>query len=234
LSFIDLKSILHKAPHFVAVLLVLAIGQSALAQTRYVTDQFEITLRTGPSTSNQIVRMLPSGTRLETIEVDAEAGWTRVRTSGGTEGWVLTRYLMGDPAARDQLASMRERLETMRGESGSLGARVDDLSQANQEAQTRIRSLESENKQLEAELAEIKRTASNVLAIDSENNALREQLSTAEVQIAALQQENGELSSRRNRDWFIAGAAVLLAGVLLGIILPRIRWRKRSRWSDSF
>ncbi|MEJ2603412.1 MAG: TIGR04211 family SH3 domain-containing protein [Gammaproteobacteria bacterium] len=229
-----MKSILHKAPHFVAVLLVLAIGQSALAQTRYVTDQFEITLRTGPSTSNQIVRMLPSGTRLETIEVDAEAGWTRVRTSGGTEGWVLTRYLMGDPAARDQLASMRERLETMRGESGSLGARVDDLSQANQEAQTRIRSLESENKQLEAELAEIKRTASNVLAIDSENNALREQLSTAEVQIAALQQENGELSSRRNRDWFIAGAAVLLAGVLLGIILPRIRWRKRSRWSDSF
>ncbi|HKK23328.1 MAG TPA: hypothetical protein VJ947_06540, partial [Pseudohaliea sp.] len=64
--------------------------------------------------------------------------------------------------------------------------------------------------------------------------ALREQLSTAEVQIAALQQENGELASRRNRDWFIAGAVVLLAGVLVGIIVPRIRWRRRSRWSDSF
>ncbi len=217
-----------------AGLLFLCIAQGVAAQTRYVTDQFEITLRTGPSTSNQIVRMLPSGTRLETIEVDADAGWSRVRTSGGTEGWVLTRYLMAEPSARDQLASMRERLETMRGESGSLGARVDDLSQANQEAQSRIRTLESENKRLEAELAEIRRTASNVLAIDAENSALREQLSTAEVQIAALQQENGELSSRRNRDWFIAGAAVLLAGVLLGIILPRIRWRKRSRWSDSF
>ena len=77
-------------------------------------------------------------------------------------------------------------------------------------------------------------TAANVLAINAENNALREQLSTAEVQIAALQQENGELASRRNRDWFIAGAVVLLAGVQVGIIVPRIRWRRRSRWSDSF
>lgn len=215
-------------------LLILGLAQAATAETRYVTDEFEITLRTGPSTANQIIRMLPSGARLETLQTDADTGYTRVRTQGGTEGWVLTRYLMGEPAARDQLANMRERLEAIRSESGGLGAQVDDLTRANQEAQARIRSLESENKQLEAELAEIRRTAANVLAIDAENNALREQLSTAEVQIAALQQESAQLASRRNRDWFIAGAAVLIAGVLLGIILPRIRWRRRSRWSDSF
>jgi len=141
---------------------------------------------------------------------------------------------MAEPAARDRLADMRRRLETIRNQSGDLGAQLDDLTRAKQEAEARIRTVEAENKQLEAELAEIRRTAANVLAINAENNALREQLSTAEVQIAALQQENGQLASRRNRDWFIAGAAVLLAGVLVGIIVPRIRWRKRSRWSDSF
>jgi len=219
---------------FLAALLLAVLAQSVAAQTRYVSDEFEITLRTGPSTANQIIRMLESGTQLEMLEQDPESGYTRVRTLGGTEGWVISRYLMTEPAARDELAAMRQRLETIRNQSGDLGAQLDDLTRAKQEAEARIRTLEAENKQLEAELAEIRRTASNVLAINAENNALREQLSTAEVQIAALQQENGELASRRNRDWFIAGAAVLLAGVLVGIIVPRIRWRKRSRWSDSF
>jgi len=233
LGFRNLNTLLNKMP-FLAALLLAVLAQSVAAQTRYVSDEFEITLRTGPSTANQIIRMLESGTQLEMLEQDPESGYTRVRTLGGTEGWVISRYLMTEPAARDQLAAMRQRLETIRNQSGDLGAQLDDLTRAKQEAEARIRTLEAENKQLEAELAEIRRTASNVLAINAENNALREQLSTAEVQIAALQQENGELASRRNRDWFIAGAAVLLAGVLVGIIVPRIRWRKRSRWSDSF
>jgi SH3 domain protein len=233
MGFKNLKTFFHSTPYLVALLLAV-LSQAAAAETRYVTDQFEITLRTGPSTANQIVRMLGSGTQLEALEQDADSGYTRVRTLGGTEGWVLSRYLMAEPAARDQLADMRQRLENIRNQSGDLGAQLDDLTRAKQEAEGRIRTLEAENRQLEAELSEIRRTAANVLAIDAENNALREQLSTAEVQIAALQQENGELASRRNRDWFIAGAAVLLAGVLVGIIVPRIRWRKRSRWSDSF
>ncbi len=233
MGFRNLNTLLNKMP-FLAALLLAVLAQSVAAQTRYVSDEFEITLRTGPSTANQIIRMLESGTQLEMLEQDPESGYTRVRTLGGTEGWVISRYLMTEPAARDQLAAMRQRLETIRNQSGDLGAQLDDLTRAKQEAEARIRTLEAENKQLEAELAEIRRTASNVLAINAENNALREQLSTAEVQIAALQQENGELASRRNRDWFIAGAAVLLAGVLVGIIVPRIRWRKRSRWSDSF
>lgn len=233
MGFRNLNTLLNKMP-FLAALLLALLAQSVAAQTRYVSDEFEITLRTGPSTANQIIRMLESGTQLEMLEQDPDSGYTRVRTLGGTEGWVISRYLMPEPAARDQLADMRQRLETIRNQSGDLGAQLDDLTRAKQEAEARIRTLEAENKQLEAELAEIRRTASNVLGINAENNALREQLSTAEVQIAALQQENGELASRRNRDWFIAGAAVLLAGVLVGIIVPRIRWRKRSRWSDSF
>lgn len=229
----DLNTFLHRSHYFVA-LVFCVFCHPAWAESRWVTDQFEITLRTGPSTANQIVRMLPSGTQLDTLEEDAEAGYTRVRTLAGTEGWVLTRYLMREPDARSQLANLRQRLEAVRNQSGDLGTQLDDLRQQNQQAAGRIRTLEAENRQLEAELAEIKRTAANVLAIDSENNALRQQLSSAEIQVAALQKENGELSSRRNRDWFIAGAAVLIAGVLVGLILPRIRWRRRSRWSDSF
>ena len=79
---------------------------SAMAESVWVSDQFEIMLRTGPSTSNAIQRMLGSGTELESLETDAESGYSRVTTSGGTEGWVLTRYLMGEPPAREQLFAL--------------------------------------------------------------------------------------------------------------------------------
>ena len=55
------------------LLLLLPVAQAG-AQTVWVSDQFEVMLRTGPSTSNAIERMLRSGTQLEVIERDDEAG----------------------------------------------------------------------------------------------------------------------------------------------------------------
>ena len=37
----------------------------AFAKTAYVTDELKITLRTGESATHRIVRMLPTGERLE-------------------------------------------------------------------------------------------------------------------------------------------------------------------------
>ena len=61
------------------------------AQSAWVSDQFEVTLRSGPSTSNAIERMLPSGTEVEILERNTELGYARVRTQAGTEGWMLLR-----------------------------------------------------------------------------------------------------------------------------------------------
>jgi SH3 domain protein len=49
-----------------------------------------------------------------------------------------------------------------------------------------------------------------------------------------VQQENESLKDRTARDWFMVGAAVVLLGILVGLIIPRIRWRKKSSWGDTF
>ena len=69
------------------LLLVMLISGTALGQTRYVSDQLEVTLRTGPSTRNAIVRILTSGAQVEVLESDAESGYSRVQ-AGQSEGWV--------------------------------------------------------------------------------------------------------------------------------------------------
>ena len=199
----------------------------------WVSDQFEVMLRTGPSTSNAIERMLPSGTALEIIERDDEAGYARVRTAAGTEGWVLTRYLMSEPSAREQLATLTNRLTSANSEGTSLSSQLDAVKSEYDAASRQISALKSDKRRLEQELAAIKRTAANVLSIDTQNKDLREQLASAEIRAATLEQENRELTGRTTRYWFMTGALVLVVGMILGIWLPRIRWQRRSRY-DRF
>ena len=214
-------------------LLILLPATQAAAQSQWVSDQFEVMLRSGPSTANEIRRMLPSGIELEVLEQDSETGYTRVRTAAGTEGWVLTRYLMNEPSAREQLASLTNRLSSATAEGSSLESQLAAVNSEYDAAGRRIATLEREKSQLEDELAEIRRTAANVLAINDQNKQLRDELANAEIQAATLQQQNRELTSQTTRYWFMTGALVLVVGIVLGIWLPRIKWNRRSRY-DRF
>jgi len=216
-----------------SLLSALLFTSAASAESAWVSDEFEITLRSGPSTSNAIELMLSSGTELEVLERDAESGYSRVRTGGGTEGWVLTRYLMNEPAAREQLARLTSQLTSEASRGSSLNAQLGAIRSEYDAATNRIDTLESEKRGLEAEVEEIKRTAANVLAINNQNKQLREQLAAEEIRVATLEQENRELSGQTTRYWFMSGALVLVVGMVLGLWLPRIRWQRRSRY-DRF
>lgn len=210
------------------VLAVLAAG--ARAEPAWVSDEFEIMLRTGPSTGNAIQRMLRSGTEVEVLQRDPDSGYSRVRAPDGTEGWVITRYLMGEPAARQQLQQLTSQLTNAQDAGSSLTAQLQAIRSEHREAEETIAALEREKQALERELAEIRRTASDVLAIDEQNRRLQQELTDAEIRIDTLEQENSMLSGQQNRNWFIAGASVLVVGLLLGLWLPRIRWQRRSRY----
>jgi len=224
---------IHDMTGKLVALCILALASTAAAaETRYVSDQLEITLRTGTSTQNAIIRMLPSGTRLETLQVDEASGYTRVRGPNGVEGWVLTRYLMDQPAARDQLAAANSRVE-------SLTARVTELSQQLETLRNERDALGAERSGLDAELGDvqaelerIRRASASALELDKANRELRTRLAAAEQAGDGLRAEISELKRNTQRDWFLAGAGVLVLGLILGLVLPRMRMRRRSGWGD--
>lgn len=204
------------------------VAGPAGAESAWVSDRFEITLRTGPSTSNAIQLMVSSGTELEIIEQDSESGYTRVRTRGGTEGWVLSRYLMDEPPAREQLATLTGELTNAESRGSSLNSQLGAIRSQYDNATQRIANLERDKSRIEQDLADIKRTAANAVAIDEQNKEFRQQLATAEIRVATMEQENRELMSQTARYWFMTGALVLTVGFVLGLWLPRIRWQRRS------
>jgi SH3 domain protein len=215
------------------VSLLLVLTGNALAETRYVSDTLEITMRSGKGTSYGITRMLRSGTPVEVLEDDKDTGYTQVRTTGGKEGYVLTRFLMKGQAARDRLAEAEKKLAELELENRKMDTAMSALSDEKRALEQELGKLDGHSRSVSQELAEIKRTASSALAIDSENKDLKGRVVALERQLQTLQQENEVLKDRTARDWFMVGAAVVLLGIIVGLIIPRIRWRKKSSW-DTF
>jgi SH3 domain protein len=217
---------------FVLICCLFVLPMQSQAETRYVTDEFEITLRTGPSSGHTILRTINSGTALTVLERDADNGHTRVQTAAGTEGWVLTRYLMVEPAARDQLISLSKNLADSADKDGTR-TRINAIKKVLEAALKHAQTLELENEKLTNDVIAVKDVAANVLEIDQQNQIFRQELVDVNAQMKALSQENYELSHGKNRDWFVAGALVLFAGLVIGLLLTRIQWQKRSRY-DGF
>ena len=209
------------------------VSLAAFGEPAWVSDQFEVMLRTGPGTDNAIQLMIGSGTELDVLEQDDESGYSRVMTSGGTEGWVLSRYLMTEPGARAQLETFTRQLVGVTAERTSLESQLGAIRGENESAKRRIGELERDKTDLQTEIDDIRRTAADTLAIHSQNRNMQQLLTDAEIRVSMLEQENDSLVSQNTRNWFIAGALVLFGGVLLGLILPRMKWQRKSRY-DRF
>ncbi|MCP3665324.1 MAG: TIGR04211 family SH3 domain-containing protein [Gammaproteobacteria bacterium] len=211
---------------------LLLVAGNISAATRYVTDQFKITLRSGESSSHKIIRMLPSGDALTLIRVNSDTGYSEVRTSKGKTGYVLTRQLMKIPSARDRLSRAEERLKELQQEPEQLAAQLSKLQQEQQTLSDAHKELQQKKRLLEQELETLKRTAANAVRISNERSELRKQVATLTRQTGDLEQENRELTNQTSQRWFMIGSAVIVGGILLGLILPHLRFqrRKRSSW----
>lgn len=199
----------------------------------YVSDKLSITLRTGESMRHKILRMLPSGTPVEVLQSNPSNGYAKVRTESGTTGYVLERHLQSEPAARERVAEMQAQLEALRQAPDQLAAQLSTLQQEHEALQQRFDETEHERQTLEQELAALRRASANVVNISEERDALRSENAELKRTVGDLKGRNLELSNQSSQGWFLAGAGVVIAGIVIGLILPHLRLRRRkSSWGS--
>lgn len=217
----------------VLLILFLAAG-AASAETAYVTDDLEIMVRTGESSRNKIIATLKSGKKVDVLETNPESGYSRVALSGDREGWVLTRLLTNNPAAKDLLAAAQDRAKKLEASNKQMATELAQLKSNKADVDATASDLKKRSQQLQNELDDLQRTASNALQIQEERNQLQERVINIERELETLKRENEVLKSNSAQDWFIVGAGVLLLGLFLGFILPKLSWQKKSSWNSSF
>ncbi|VAX11178.1 hypothetical protein MNBD_GAMMA25-1656 [hydrothermal vent metagenome] len=212
-----------------SIVLILISSFSQAEDIQYVSDQLVITLRTGQGSAFQIIRTLPSGTRLNIIEI-TDTGYAKVRTVDGTEGWIRSQYLSPEPIASLKLASTETKLEKLKTENISLREEVQNLRKHRRELGSEGKDLQNKLNTAETELERLSKVAAKPILLDKENRKLQQQNISQEKELQMMAQENQVLKDRSQREWFIAGAGVLLGGMFLGLLIPKIRWRKKSNW----
>ncbi len=208
-------------------------SMAAVGDASYISDVLNVPLRSGPSNSHRILhRGLPSGTQLTILAINEEAGFTQVRTSSGLEGWVTSQYLVGTPIARVKLASAEKRLQSLNSKLTQERDAHTSLQAAHKGTQAKNRELNSQVESLTKELTELKRISADPINEHTRNVELTQQNQRLVSEVEELSARARRLEENVQREWLVYGGALVLIGLLLGVIIKaRPRQKTYSRYT---
>jgi SH3 domain protein len=214
------------------VILGFLIQPLALAETRYVTDVFEVMLRSGTSTANSIIRVLKSGEAIAIIDSNLGGDYSFVKTTDDKSGYVLNRYLIDQPVARERLSALQKRHDLQNTEFNTLKQSFAAVEKGLQQLEADNMALKTALGASEDELTRVRNAAERTLLIIEENKQLDAIVKNLRGDKNQLEEENLELKDQKYMDYFVRGAAVSFIAFLIGIAITRIRWKKQSSWGS--
>ena len=201
---------------------LLLVHSMASAQSYvYVTDMVDIPMRSEnkiQSNPSNLLRMLPSGTKLEILST--ESGWTKVKFEK-TTGWMISRYLTSNPPAQAQLEKLRQTYNANKLLIGKQSKRNAELEAQVKELKIQTTLLSVQSSKSQAEKEHIEQVYKDALKLEYVNEKLKTESLQLKTEIQLLQNNNtvGQESSSRN--WFIVGAIVLFFGFIMGFVFPK-------------
>jgi SH3 domain protein len=209
---------------------VFGTARQSWTASAYVTDSFEITLRTGPSSENKIAALLSSGRPVDVLDTQGE--WSQVKLlDNDKEGWVLSRYLVTRLPWEVQAGKLQEKVASL---TAKLSRVQSDLGGESQQRQSLAGELKQKTEELEAlskKYLELKKGSEGYLRLKTLYEASEKSLALAQSELSTVTAENKSLRSSQENRWFLSGALVLLCGLLIGGIAGRQQKKRRSLYS---
>lgn len=227
MEYVSGKGFLMKK--LVILLVLCLLIPVAWAKEQYVIDVLYVTVRDSVEDGSNVIRTLRSGAKLEVLEL-GENGYSRVITSKGEEGWIKTQYLTDEPVAIIRVESLQKKNDSLVAKMSELKEKSSLAKRKVKEAEKERKRLESKSQKLQSENTKMKSLSAKPMELVKENEALAEKNSSMESELNELREAKDLNFNSKSRDWFIAGAGVLILGMVIGLILPSIRWRKRNSW----
>ncbi len=197
------------------------IGGMAYAETMYVTDSFEVTVRTGKDITHKILALAKSNQKLEVVEQEDE--WAFVRLQNGKEGWMLNRFLTKEIPKSIQIKALKRQNENLVRTVSLYKEENEALKKDNREQAMGLKKQEKTSSKIEEEYNTLKRESADFLKLKKSYEKASEALAVQTKQVETLESEVKSLRWNKGLRWFLSGAAILLAGILMGISFRRQR-----------
>jgi SH3 domain protein len=217
---------------FTVVLGICITGQWSWAEQAYVTDNLKITLRTGPSTSNKIIGMLSSGNLVDLL--GSEGDWSNIRTqvagNNAKEGWVLSRYLTTRQPAMIQIDAFREENTRLKEQMAVLQQKMQDMDRLNGELTEKLNGTTKALDSLDLDYKKLKQGSAEYLKLKEAYAVVESKLKKARQEVALLDESYKKIKYSERNIWFATGAAILLIGVICGVVLGRREKRRKPRY----
>ena len=212
-------------------ILIVTFG-SANAETVYVADDQNLSLRNSASIHAKVLKLLPTGTPLTLIDKQTKSEFIHVRLTDGTEGYIKARYTKKQAPAIDPKDASAKTIALLQSDNAALRTELNALKESLTPGTSLEKSLATERDQLTRELNELKKTAASSFQLKNERDELQERVVNVERDLQQFKLENQALKDTASQDWFLYGGILSLVGVLLGFILPKLGWRRKSSWGS--
>ncbi|MGB5748367.1 MAG: TIGR04211 family SH3 domain-containing protein [Desulfobacterales bacterium] len=194
---------------------------SVQAGSMYVTDILKVTLRTGPSIDNKIIKMIESGQKVEVVEPGQE--WSLVRIFDGQEGWILSRYLIPNETDKFKLKRLISEHSNLKTKFRTTFEENSKLKTENKKLSSALAATEKALTQVRNDYESLKASSAEFLTLKSNFKKTSTKLSEQTKRADELEKKVEKLTFSNYIRWFLAGSGVLFVGFILGISTKRQR-----------
>jgi len=221
-----LSDVFSSVPILLLLTAVLFSGSAVFAETWYVKPSTEVPIRSGQGTDYKILAVIPDGLRIELLE--EEEPWAKVRTPGGTEGWMLKRYLSGDAPLSEIVTSLQTQKTGLETKNEEMDRQLVEVSAAHTRSEEELQVCVADRDKIRQEYQILREDTADVLKIKKNLEEKVQESQEARQQLAALEQKNNELRRNTSIMWFLAGGFLLIVGWIIGMMTASSRKRKSS------
>lgn len=213
----------------IALLLSLPVSLPAMAEdTRYVRDTLYVQVRSGAGDEYDIVhRGLASGTSVQAGERSDDGEWREVTLQDGTRGWMPERFLMEEAPASVQLAEAQQQVSQLESENRRLADEVAEMHALWGDLPRDGADGEETLRAVMEELAQLRQISGKSVQLDADNRRLVEETEKLRSQVDVLAAENLRLQDSLRTNTFLDGSLAVLLGVIITLVVPRLRPKRR-------
>jgi SH3 domain protein len=215
-----------KVGFWVVLIGLLILPAASVAETVYVSEDFEITMRTGPGTDRKIISLVQSGKALEILEKGNE--WSMVRDHSGKEGWVLNRYITPNQPCAMVLGRVRQDFDVLTAKYKDLKDNFDNLEAQKKATDADLSQNQKDRDELSTAYETLKKEAADFLKLKQRHKQVSADLEAEKTLSAKLDEENMQLKRSRIIQWVLTGGGIMLVGFFIGLFSSS---RRKSRSS---